>query len=342
MSKRWCVLLSGVVAATLTAGCSSDPATAPPAGQQGTPAKPSAKPAAQLPKGMHPLGASIALDDDTWTLKTGTLKTAQPSAKAKGVPAGWLTATTDLVFTNTSDRIQRFPIVTVTGRYGAEGRPAESFTDTGIAPMPAPALGEEPRRVGPGQAVTARVGIAVPGDAAGQPVTFTVQTQAYLKMDQTAQYFEGSFPGQPVLPTPLPDKAATGKAMLRFGDWHDDGATRIRVSQLTIGELDRDTRECTLELTVRNTSPRVEMSRTSFNNTLRIYYGASLEGPVTLHESPGPGGYDGGGPIAPQRAATQTLRFTLPQKAIPGPVTIEVNYSHGGSTRVTYQGEAGK
>jgi hypothetical protein len=88
-----------------------------------------------------------------------------------------------------------------------------------------------------------------------------------------------------------------------------------------------------------NTSPRVETSRTSFDNSLRIYYGSSLEGPVTLHNGPGPGGYDGGGPIAPQRAATQTLRFSLPQKAIPGPVTIEVNYPNGGSTRATYQGE---
>jgi hypothetical protein len=229
MNQRWCVFLSGVVAATLMAGCSSEPAPAPPSGQQGATAKSSPEPAAQLPQGMHALGASTALDDDVWTLKTTPLKPAQPSAKAKGVPADWLTATTDFVFTNTSDEIQRFPVVSVTGRYGAEGRPVEFFTDTGIAAVPVPALGEEPRRVGPGQTVTSRLGIAVPSNAAGLPVTFTVQTQAYLQMDQTTQYFEGPFPGGPARPAPLPGKAATGKGVLRLGDWHDDGATRIRI-----------------------------------------------------------------------------------------------------------------
>ncbi|MFD5425613.1 hypothetical protein [Streptomyces sp. NPDC127084] len=292
---------------------------------------------------MHPLGASTPLDGDTWTLKTTALKATQPSAKAKGVPAGWLAATTDLVFTNTSDEIQSLPTVSVTGRYGGEGRPIESFTDAGIAPVPAPALGEEPRRVGPGQAVTARLGVAVPSDAAGQPVTFTVQSQAYLRMDETVHYFEGRFPGRPAQPTPLTGTATMGKkGLLRLGDWNDDGVSRIRLSRLSTCDLKGGRRECTIQLTVLNTRPQVEeIGRTRLDNTLRIYYGATLQGPVVVPEGPGADRYDGGGPIAPQRAATQTLRFALPPKAVPGPLTIEVTYPHGGGTRATYQAQVG-
>lgn len=84
MKQRWCVLLSGAVVATLMAGCSSAPAPAPPSGQQGATAKSSPKPAAQLPQGMHALGASTAFDDDVWTLNTATA-----CGVTAGVAARW-------------------------------------------------------------------------------------------------------------------------------------------------------------------------------------------------------------------------------------------------------------
>ncbi|GHE14783.1 hypothetical protein [Streptomyces alanosinicus] len=300
----------------------------------------SAKPAQanELPTGMIQLGAKLPHDDDeTWAIATGSLKTVQATSKAKGLPPGWLALATTFTFTNTSDQIQQVPTDLVQiARYGPAGRTASTYTDTGIDGLPLDTLTNDPDpiRVSPGATYTTRLGYAVPQAAKGQPLTLTYAD------GQNTRYLEDTVPGAHAAPPVAAaiHPASADKKTLAFGDWHaGDETTYLRVSPVKVTGTDTSgQRTCEIDLTFFNPDKEVSpLSQTPLEANVHVYYGTSLTEADTVKEYTGLGGAF----IAPQRTATVTAHFTLPPKAVPGPVSIEIGNSDG--HRATYAGDVG-
>jgi hypothetical protein len=289
-----------------------------------------------LPTGMIQLGAKLPhADGEAWAIATGPLKTAHATTKVKGLPTDWMALTTDFTFTNTSDQIQQVPTdLGLTARYGPDGRTAATYTDTGVEGLPLDTLTTEPDpiRVPPGGTYTTRLGYTVPQSAKGQPLTLTYTD------GQNTRYLEGTVPGAPAVPPVASGIHPVGadKKTLAFGDWHaGNETTYLRVSPVKVTGTDSSgQRTCEVDLTFFNPDEEVSpLSQTPLEANVHVYYGKSLTEADTVKEYTGLSGAF----IAPQRTATVTAHFTLPTKAVPGPVTIEIGNSEG--HRVTYAGD---
>ncbi|MEU1628223.1 hypothetical protein ABZ746_23405 [Streptomyces sp. NPDC020096] len=321
------------------ASCASHASTP----QQAPTVRPSTAASANaLPDWIHALGgASVRLDEATWTIRMSRPAAVRASADAKGVPAGWRTAKADLTLTNTTDQIQDLPTVSVKARFGAYGRAAAQFTDPQAQVDGLPSGGDDAPKVAPGSSFTTSLGLAIPADTPAQDATLTVTVEATLLGQASSLppvFFEGALPGATAAVAPGLQAQPAKTKTLAFGEWHDDGATRLRLSPITV---DKSTvngqRTCSLDLTVINDATDDTLAQ-SLNTILHVYYGTSLtEGPTV---SNGPQGYDDA-PIAPQRAATETVHFTLPASAVPGPFTIEAGDAPVWNQRVTYEGRVG-
>ncbi|MFI0219994.1 hypothetical protein [Streptomyces lydicus] len=222
------------------------------------------------------------------------------------------------------------PLPTV--RYGALGKPAAEFTDAGIEGIP-DAISDDLPRVKPGGAYTLTVGVAVPADAAGEPVTITTRPSTMFEDTGDVDFFEGPFPGavarkDSVLhPRPAPD---TDKA-LAFGQWKAD-------PQMTVdhvrpeGTAGGRATFCGV-LTVRNTATVADLPYTPMKKSLRVYYGHELKEAELI---PSGAGAADTGFIAPQRAATHTFHFSLPKGAKAESATVEE--TDLGSSVPTFEG----
>ncbi|MER6074645.1 hypothetical protein ABT187_38695 [Streptomyces sp. NPDC001817] len=291
-----------------------------------------------LPTGMIRLGAKLPhTDDETWAVSTSPLKTVRATTKAKGLPSGWTALATAFTFTNTTDQIQEIPTDLIqAARYGPDGRSAATYTDTGIDGLPLDTLttSPDPIRVPPGGTYTTRLGYAVPEAAKGQPLTLTYAD------GQSTRYLEDTIPGAPAAP-PVASAihpVSADKKMLAFGDWHaGNETTYLRVSPVKVTGTDGSgQRTCEVDLTFFNPDEEVSpLSQTPLEANVHVYYGKSLTEADTVKEYTGLSGAF----IAPQRTTTITAHFTLPAKAVPGPVTIEIGNSDG--LRVTYTGNVG-
>ncbi|MFI5634690.1 hypothetical protein ACIA8E_36150 [Streptomyces sp. NPDC051664] len=340
MRHRLRIAVSAVIAAALLTGCSNSGTTPDHApGEPDTTAQPSPRPAAdELPRGMVRLGQELPHDDeDTWVIKTGNLKTVQATAKAKGLPSGWLAVVSDFAFTNTTNQIQNVPSdLALTARYGPDGHTAPNFTDTGVVGLPLDTLTSDPEpiRVEPGGTHTTQLGFAVPRDAAGQPLTLT------LEDGWNSRYVEGTIPGAAAHPVTASriHPVDESKKSLAFGDWHDgDEITWLRAAPVKVTGTDKTgQRTCQLDLTFFNPDTEVsQLSQTPLDANVHVYYGSDLKQADTVKEWLGLKGTF----IAPQRTATVTAHFTLPPVALPGPISIEIGNRDG--HRVTYAGEVG-
>ncbi|MEV5880660.1 hypothetical protein AB0L75_42115 [Streptomyces sp. NPDC052101] len=331
---------AAVLAATvLLTGCGHSGGSVG-SGQPSRTARPSASAqhaqADALPKGMIRLGDKLPhTDDETWAIATGPLKTVQATSKAKGLPSDWIAAASAFTFTNTSDQVQQVPAdLNLTARYGPDGRTAATYTDTGVDGLPLDTLTTDPDpiRVPPGGTYTTRLGYALPQAAKGQPLTLTYTD------GQNTRYLEGTVPGAPAASPAAPGIRPVGadKKTLAFGDWHaGDETTYLRVSPVKVTGTDASgQRTCEIDLTFFNPAGEVSpLSQTPLEASVHVYYGKDLTEADTVKEYTGLSGAF----IAPQRTATVTAHFTLPAKAVPGPVTIEIGNSEG--HRVTYAGD---
>ncbi|WP_438490763.1 hypothetical protein [Streptomyces sp. S186] len=330
----WIVL--GLTVAGLMTGCAGDP---PAKQHHAVESKPEAShtPKRELPEGMHKLGESVTTEAKTWTLSPSTLTPVTPTSSAKGLPRGWRAAKLTWTLTNQTGEIQQLLDLTPTVRYGSMGRSAVTFTDTGIPGMP-DSISSDPPRVKPGGAYTVTMGVAVPADAAGDPVTITTRPRTMFGATGDVAFFEGPFPGAParkdVVLHPGP-AAPEAKKTLAFGEWTSD-------QQLSVGNV-------RAEGTGDDGRPVYGADLTMFNDAtdgsgppytpmktaVRVYYGdqlkeADLVGALvpTADETAF---------IAPQRAATHHFRFALPGGTRPGTVTVEVRDLS--TTLVTFEGK---
>ncbi|MFI1436751.1 hypothetical protein [Streptomyces lydicus] len=287
----------------------------------------------ELPEGMHKLGAGVTTEEGTWKLTPSALTQVTPTSRAKGVPRGWRTAKMTWTLTNKTSEIQQLLNLSPTVRYGAMGRPAAEFTDTGIEGI-ANAISDDPPRVKPGGVYTLTVGVAVPADAAGEPVTITTRPSTMFGDTGDVDFFEGPFPGaaarkDSVLhPRPVPD---TEKA-LAFGQWKAD-------PQMTVDHVrpegTADGRAMfSGELTVRNAAAVADLPYTPMKKSVRVYYADELKEAELI---PGGAGAADTGFIAPQRAATHTFHFSLPKGAKAESVTVEV--TDLGTAEGTFEGK---
>ncbi|MCF3143658.1 hypothetical protein [Streptomyces platensis] len=326
----WTVL--GATVAGLVTGCTgSPPAKQPPAGDSKP--KASQKVKRELPEGMHRLGQGVTTEEGSWKLTPSALTQVTPTSRAKGLPRGWRAAKMTWTLTNKTGEVQQLLDLSPTVRYGAMGRPAAEFTDTGIKGIP-DAISDDPPRVKPGGAYTLTVGVAVPADAAGEPVTLTTRPTTMFGDTGDVAFFEGPFPGAPARkdavlhPRPAPETRKT----LAFGQWKAD-------PQMTVDHVrpegTADGRATfSGELTVRNTAEVADLPYTPMKKSLRVYYGDELKEADLI---PGGAGAADTGFIAPQRAATHTFHFSLPKGAKAESVTVEV--TDLGSTEGTFEGK---
>ncbi|MFJ9855324.1 hypothetical protein [Streptomyces sp. NPDC101150] len=327
----WIVL--GTVVAGLVTGC----AGAPPAKQhRGSESKPkvSHAPKRELPEGMHKLGEGVGTEAGSWELKPSALTEVRPTARAKGLPRGWRAARLTWTLTNRTGEIQQLLDVSPTVRYGAMGRPAAVFTDTGIEGIP-DSISDDPPRVKPGGTYTVTTGIAVPADAAGDPVTLTTRPTTMFGDTGDVFFFEGPFPGAAARkdialhPSPAPETLKP----LAFGQWKTDPQMTVaNVRPEGTGTDGRPT--ITGELTVRNDAAVADLPYTPMKKTVRVYYGDDLKEADLIQGAPG---IANTGFIAPQRAATHTFQFALPKGAKTTSVTVEV--TDLGSTEATFEGK---
>lgn len=329
----WIVL--GVTVAGLVTGCAGDlPVKQRPSG--GSAPKASHSPKRDLPEGMHKLGESVSTEAKTWTLAPSTLTEVTPTGSAKGVPHGWRAAKMTWKLTNNAGEIQPLLDLFPTVRYGSMGRPAVAFTDTGIEGMP-DTISADPPRVKPGGAYTVTMGIAVPADAAGGPVTITTRPKTLFGNTGDVAFFEGPFPGAAarkgvaLRPSPAPESKKT----LAFGEWNAD-------QQLSVGDVraegtgDDGRPVYGGDLTMFNdASDASGPPYTPMKTTVRVYYGDQLK-EADLVQALVPGAGETAF-IAPQRAATHHFRFSLPQGTKPGTVTVEV--TDLGTALATFEGK---
>ncbi|MEV7381914.1 hypothetical protein [Streptomyces lydicus] len=329
---EWVVL--GTVAGLVTGCAGSPPAKQRPAGDSKPKASQKQKVKRELPEGMHKLGEGVTTEEGTWRLTPSALTQVTPTSRAKGVPRGWRAAKMTWTLTNKTGEIQQLLDLSPTVRYGTMGKPAAEFTDTGIEGIP-DAISDDPPRVKPGGAYTLTVGVAVPADAAGEPVTLTTQPMTMFGATGDVDFFEGPFPGaaarkDSVLhPRPAPDTRKT----LAFGQWKAD-------PQMTVdhvwqeGAVTDGRATFSGELTLRNDALAADLPYTPMKKTLRVYYGDALK---EADLSPSGAVAADTGFIAPQRAATHTFRFSLPKGATADSVTVEV--TDLGSAEATFEGE---
>lgn len=287
----------------------------------------------ELPEGMHELGEGVTTEEETWRLTPSALTPVTPTSKAKGLPRGWRAAKMTWTLTNKTSEIQQLLDLSPTVRYGAMGKPAAEFTDTGIDGIP-DAISDDPPRVKPGGAYTLTVGIAVPADAAGEPVTITTRPTTMFGDTGDVDFFEGPFPGaaarkDSVLhPRPAPDTRKT----LAFGQWKAD--PQMTVDHVRPEGTAGGRAKFSGELTVRNTAAVADLPYTPMKKSLRIYYGDELKEADLI---PGGAGAADTGFIAPQRAATHTFHFALPKGAKAESVTVEV--TDLGNAEATFEGK---
>ncbi|WP_432003673.1 hypothetical protein [Streptomyces sioyaensis] len=321
--------------AGLVAGCAGvPPAKQRPAGDSKPKASQKQKVKRELPEGMHQLGEGVTTEEGAWRLTPSALSQVTPTSRAKGLPRGWRAAKMTWTLTNKTGEVQQLLDVSPTVRYGAMGRPAAVFTDTGIEGIP-DAISDDPPRVKPGGAYTLTVGVAVPADAAGEPVTITTRPSTLYGDTGDVAFFEGPFPGaaarkDSVLhPRPAPDTRKT----LAFGQWKADPQMTVdHVRQEGAGAGDRAT--FSGELTVRNDATVADLPYTPMKKSLRVYYGDELKEAALI---PGGAGAADTGFIAPQRAATHTFHFSLPKGAKAESVTVEV--TDLGNAEATFEGK---
>ncbi|AJC61984.1 hypothetical protein GZL_p00054 (plasmid) [Streptomyces sp. 769] len=329
----WIVL--GLTAAGLITGCAADPPLKQrPAGESKP--KPSQTPKRDLPEGMHKLGESVTTEKKTWTLAPSTLTEVTPTGSAKGVPHGWRAAKMTWKLTNNAGEIQPLLDLFPTVRYGSMGRSAVGFTDTGIEGMP-DTVSADPPRVKPGGTYTVTMGIAVPADAAGAPITITTRPKTLFGTTGDVAFFEGPFPGAPARkavalhPSPAPETKKT----LAFGEWNAD-------QQLSIGDVraegtgDDGRPVYGGDLTVFNDATDGSgPPYTPLKTSVRVYYGDQLK-EADLIGALVPTA-DETAFIAPQRAATHHFRFALPKGTKPGTATVEV--TDLGTALATFEGK---
>ncbi|WP_331759816.1 hypothetical protein OG422_30915 (plasmid) [Streptomyces sp. NBC_01525] len=325
----WIVL--GTVAGLATGCASSPPAKQRPAGDSKPKASQPVK--RELPEGMYKLGEGVTTEEGSWKLTPSALTQVTPTSRAKGVPRGWRPAKMTWTITNKTSEIQQLLDLSPTVRYGAMGRPAAEFTDAGIEGIP-DAISDDPPRVKPGGAYTLTVGVAVPADAAGEPVTITTRPSTVFGNIGDVDFFEGPFPGAAarkdsvLRPRPAPE---TDKA-LAFGQWKAD-------PQMTVDHVRRegaagDRATFSGELTVRNAAAVADLPYTPMKKSVRVYYGDELKEAELI---PGGSGAADIGFIAPQRAATHRFHFSLPKGAKAESVTVEV--TDLGKAEATFEGE---
>lgn len=326
----WTVL--GATVAGLVTGC----AGSPPAKQhRAGDSKPKASQRVkhELPEGMHRLGQGVTTQEGTWKLTPSALTEVTPTSRAKGLPRGWRAAKMTWTLTNKTGEIHQLLDLSPTVRYGAMGRPAAEFTDTSIEGIP-DAISDDPPRVKPGGAYTLTVGVAVPADAAGEPITITTRPSTMFGETGDVDFFEGPFPGAPARkdavlhPRPAPEARKT----LAFGQWKAD--PQMTVDHVRPDGTDSGRATFSGELTVRNTAEVADLPYTPMKKSLRVYYGDELKEADLI---PGGAGAADAGFIAPQRAATHTFHFSLPKGAKADSVTVEV--TDLGSAEATFEGK---
>ena len=319
-----------VATAALVAGCagagpgsSAKPARSAAAGH----ASASASPAA-LPAGISPLGSTVPIASQGWTLSLQPFQQTSPVASVAGVPAGWPVLRTQARFTNTSGQIAQLPATVLTVRYGALGRAAVPVKDATLTGLPS--ADADVKEV-PGGTFTAEIGVAVPPQALGQRVTVTAEATEEGMAEPDDLFYEGTLPGKSATSQagPVPAASASQAAVLLLGSWSPSG---VRVSPVTLGAASNGTRQASLDLTVANDDSQ---PKPGIGVTLHVMTGTALTDVATLNA-----GLDySDAPIAPQRTATVSVRFTLPASAVPGPVTVEAVDQDG--TRATYSGTLG-
>lgn len=322
----WIVL--GTVTGLATGCAGSPPAKQRPAGDSSQPVK------RELPEGMYKLGESVTTEEGTWKLTPSALTQVTPTARAKGVPRGWRAAKMTWTLTNKTSEIQQLLDLSPTVRYGAMGRPAAEFIDAGIEGIP-DVISDDPPRVKPGGAYTLTVGVAVPADAAGEPVTITTRPTTMFGDTGDVDFFEGPFPGAAARKDSLlhPRPAPGTRKTLAFGQWKAD-------PQMTVDHVRHEGAgadgQATFsgELTVRNAAAVADLPYTPMKKTLRVYYGDELKEAELV---PSGAGAADTGFIAPQRAATHTFHFSLPKGATAESVTVEV--TDLGSAEATFEGK---
>ena len=260
---------------------------------------------------MHKLGEGVTTEEGTWNLTPSALTQVTPTSKAKGLPRGWRAAKMTWTLTNKTSEIQQLLDLSPTVRYGAMGKPAAEFTDTGIEGIP-DAISDDPPRVKPGGSYTLTVGVAVPADAAGEPVTITTRPTTMFGETGDVGFFEGPFPGATahkdaaLHPRPAPETRKT----LAFGQWKADPQMTVdNVRPEGAGSGGR--RTFCGELTVRNDAssrgPALHADEEDRTRLLRRRPEGSRP-----HPRAAPAAADTGF-IAPQRAATHTFQFSLPK-----------------------------
>ncbi|MFI1258976.1 hypothetical protein ACH4U6_35095 [Streptomyces netropsis] len=315
-------LAAAAMFTALTAGCGQDQETrsaTEPAPAQSTAS--SNAPAA--PEGIAAFGTPTSAAGD-WTVELRAPEKTEAPADARSVPTGWTALRTTVKFTNRAAHIATLPRTGLTVRYGDEGRAATLFTGTGLPGLPERGT----TRVKPGGSFAADIGVAVPAPAAGARATVTAEVTKEGMAEAENLFFEGTLPGHTSSTAPGSNGAeepAVG-ATVPFGRWSTPG---IRLSPISLAQGEAGGRRAELELSVANkgADPKKGMAV-----SLRVLTGDGLKEVASI--IPGLGYKDA--PIAPQRTATTTVRFTVPDTAVPGPVTVEARASDG--TRTTYDG----
>ncbi|MCX5215688.1 hypothetical protein OG689_41775 [Kitasatospora sp. NBC_00240] len=307
-------------AALLAAGCTQSTSSQ---GEPSHAANPAPPTSAASQTGIVALGESTTTAHGAWSLSVAPFTEAEASAGAQ-VPAGWLALRTKVTLTNTTGQIAVLPETALTVRYGQAGRAGLQFTGEGLAGLP---KRQDGVKVAPGAAFTAEVGVAVPPDASGQQSTVTAETTEEGLAEADAVFFDGQLPGTVSGAAGEPSPAGTsGGAVVPLGTW---AASGIRVSTITVGAAQANGRDASLELTVANN--RTEPRR-ALGVALLFFTGQQLtQAGTATPELDYPDA-----PIAPGHSATQTVKFTVPAGAVPGPLTVEAVNPDG--TRTTFQG----
>lgn len=327
-SRMATALTATTLITVLTAGCGRDSedrsaAEPVPAGSAASRTAPTqtAKPA---PEGVAAFGAPASAAGD-WTVELRAPEKTEAPADSRSLPAGWTALRTTMRFTNRADHIGVLPRTVLTVRYGADGRAAVLFTGAGLPGLPERGT---TTRVKPGGSFAADIGLAVPAGAAGERATATAEVTKEGMAEAENLFFEGNLPGHasPAAPGSNGAEEPAAGATVPLGRWSTPG---IRLSPISLTQGEDGGRRAELELSVANksTDPKKGMAV-----SLRVLTGDALKEVASI--TPGLGYKDA--PIAPQHTATTTVRFTIPDTAVPGPVTVEARTSDG--TRTTFDG----
>ncbi|MET7305278.1 hypothetical protein [Embleya sp. NPDC005575] len=321
-----------VIALTLAgAGCSggSDTNKTTPKPGSGS-VVPTTKASSPVSRAAFPGLGQVAKAGD-WQVSVSALTPTDATAAARSLPAQSMPLRATVTLTNTANHIASVPTTVVTARYGALGRTATAFTDTHLPGLPKPSSSTSRARVLPGGVFTADIGIAVPARASGESVTVTTEVTEEGMVNGENVFFEGRLPGTPQdAPEPVPGSGPppTG-AVLPLGAWSQHGyrvgPLRLEATPATDGR-----RTASLDLSYDN---KGTSTRSGLGRSLSVLTGPDLTEAdevrawLDYHDAP----------IAPGRIATVTVSVTLPENAIPGPVTVEL-IGGSGLERTPYTG----